>query len=415
MTNTRESAVEATGPREAFQNRDFRVFWTAALVSNIGSWMQNLAVPFVIYEATKSVTWVGVTAMASLLPSVPLAPLGGMLADRYQRRKVLLLSQCLFALVAMALWGQWLLGWRNPWALIVPVALGSCLSGINMPSWQAFIYDLVPARILAPSVALNSAQFHLARAIGPAIAGVVLARYGPSWTFLINALSFVTVIGALLVLRPNVVPRDRVAGGIWAQTVAAFHYLMARPPLRTSFLVVAAMAFFGHPVLSLATPMAREVFRAGARGVGVLTAGFGVGAGVGVVLLTRINRRFRREHVIQWGLALYGIFVLGIASARNLPMMFVALIPFGASYLMTVASCNTVIQTTTEERVRGRVLAIYFASFSVFFPVGALLQGAIADRLGLRTTVAVFGAALCAVATLWRRGSRLADDLVRAV
>lgn len=406
--------AETVTARDAFGNRDFTVFWVAGLTSNIGSWMQNLAVPYVIFERTGSVTWVGVTALASLLPSVPTSPIGGLLADRYPRRVVLLVTQCLFAVVALGLWLEWLAGWRSPWALIAPVAVGSALSGINMASWQAFIYDLVPTRLLPPSIALNSAGFHLARAVGPAIAGWVLYRWGPSWTFLINAFSFLAVIGALLVLHPQVAPKPRVTGGLRQQTIDAGRYVWTTPALRTAFSVLAVMAFFGHPILALATPIGKEIFGAGSRGVGLLTAGFGIGAGLAVLLLPRLSRRFPRQRVVSGGLLVYSAFLLLLATSRTLAMMFALLIPFGTAYLAVVATLNTIIQTTTAEQLRGRVLAIYFAVFSVFYPIGAMIQSRLADWIGLRTTIGIFGVLLSMLYLWWRRRGGLTQHLTPA-
>ena len=150
------------------------------------------------------------------------------------------------------------------------------------------------------------------------------------------------------------------------------------------------------------------MFHQGASGIGLLTAGFGIGAGLGVLVLARVNQRMERGRVVQTGLALYGLLVLLLGSARTLPMMFVIMIPFGTVYLMIIATCNTTLQMTTTEAMRGRVLAFYFIAFGVFYPLGAQLQSFVADAIGLRTTIAIFGASLTVLAWVWRRGDRVA-------
>ncbi len=404
---TTSPALRVATPLDALKHRDFAMFWCAALVSNIGSWMQNLTVPYVIFQTTRSVTWSGAATFLSLVPSVPFSPLGGALADRYPRRKILLITQSLFVLLALTLWLEWQAGYRNPWALIAPVAAGGALSGINMPSWQAFVFDLVPSDILSPAIALNSSQFHLSRAVGPILAGFVLDRFGPSWTFLANAFSFVAVIGVLLVLRPTPLPRTPLTGGIVKQTSEAARYVWTTPKIRWSLVVVVLIAFFGHPIMSLATPLALEVFGSGARGVGVMTAGFGTGAGLGVLAIARVSRGRSKGRLVQSGLVLYSLVLLANATSRNLAMAFAFLVPLGLIHLVVVSMTNTLIQASTHERMRGRVLSLYFAGFSLCYSVGAYALSSLADQIGLRTVIAVSGSCLLSIAVWLSRGNRL--------
>jgi MFS family permease len=394
---------------DAFKHRDFAIFWTAAMISNIGTWMQGLAVPYVIYESTGSVRWVGLASFLQLIPSVLTSPFGGAIADRYRRRRVLIVTQSGYAVLALALWLVWLAGWRNPWALVAPVALGGAIGGINMPSWQGFVYDLVPAHLLSPAVTMNSAQFHLSRSIGPIVAGVVLARFGPSWTFLVNASSFLVVIAAIVLVHPQPIAKTPVTGSVTQQMADAIRYVRARRDLQLPIIILGLIGFFGHPLNSLLVPIGKKLFGYGSGGVGVLTAGFGLGAGVGVLLMERVRRHRTNGRVIAVTLTGYAAAVVVFASSRNLPMATLLLMPLGCMHLICVSSMNVMLQQRTDEHMRGRVLSLYLSSFGVALPVGSLMLSALAAAIGLRTAVALSGSVLLAIVLLFRRNNLRAD------
>ena len=183
----------------AFRHRDFRIFFTGALISNSGSWLQNLAVPFVLFELTGKAFWVGLAGFAQFIPSFFLGPIGGSMADRLDRKKVLLVTQSAMAITAFLLWAAWASGWHNRWLILGLTAATGVINGFMIPSWQAFVPSLVPRADLGSAITLNSTQFNAARAIGPAFAGLLLATLGASWAFFINGLSFVGVLVAISV------------------------------------------------------------------------------------------------------------------------------------------------------------------------------------------------------------------------
>ena len=180
----------------ALRHRDFALFWGSSLVSNSGTWLQNVAVPFVLFRLTHSAAWVGFGTFAQFAPGVLLAPVAGSLADRFPRRSVLLVNQTLLGLVALALWVEWVAGWTSPWTITATVAVSGTIASIGIASWQAFVSELVPREDLLNAVVLNSTQFNAARAIGPAIGGVVLGSLGAGWAFLLNGLSYGVVVAA---------------------------------------------------------------------------------------------------------------------------------------------------------------------------------------------------------------------------
>ncbi|MGH9027654.1 MAG: MFS transporter, partial [Acidimicrobiia bacterium] len=186
-----------------FRHRDYTVFWSGALVSNTGSWMQTATVPFVLFELTGSTTWLGVSAFLAFFPALLVGPLAGTLADRVSRRGVILCAQSVMMVVAFSLWAFWVTGNATPGIIVIHLCVSGLAAGISIASWQAFVPQLVPPGDLVNAVRLNSMQFMAARAFGPALAGIALAVFGPGTTFLANALSFVVVIAAILAVHPT--------------------------------------------------------------------------------------------------------------------------------------------------------------------------------------------------------------------
>ncbi len=381
----------------ALRHRNFALFWTGALISNIGSWMQSLAVPFVIYEATGSAAWVGFAAFMQFFPTVLLAPLGGSLADRYPRRMVLLVTQTIFAALAFALWGAWIAGVRSPLALTAIVGAGGVVAGVNIPSWQAFISELVPREDLLGAITLNSAQFNASRAIGPAIGGLVVATLGPAWAFFINGVSFAAVIVALALITTKARVVTQPETGVLSQFAEGVRHLWAHRAMRYAYLLVVAMAFFGNPMLSLATVVARSVYDVGAVGLGALTAAFGVGAVIGAVVLSRFARTRPASEVGRVGFTLFAGSVVLFGASPAISLGLVALFAAGFAYLVAIATFNTVVQLNVAEELRGRVMGFYVMGFTAAYPLGALLQGALAQIIGVQLTIVLAGSCLVAI------------------
>ncbi|HEV7888451.1 MAG TPA: MFS transporter [Acidimicrobiales bacterium] len=397
---------------EALRYRDFTLFWAGALVSNIGTWMQNITVPFVLYQQTKSASWVGFAAFMQFLPSVLMGPLAGSIADRFPRRVVLLISQALAGLVAFALWGAFVTDRATPWTLVLLVSLNGAVFGIAIASWQAFVTELVPREALLNAITLNSAQFNGARALGPAIGGFVLVRFGPSWAFLVNGLSYVTVLGALAVVRPRARQSDRPQGRVLAQFRESLGYISRHPGIALSLLLVGAVGFFGGPVFQLAPVLADEVFHVGAGAYGVLAGSLGAGAVVGAGILGTLGSTSTRSRLVAVSMLGYGLSLAGLGVAPTFAVAVACMTLAGVGYLAVVASLQTTIQVLVAESLRGRVLAVYIMTFTGAYPLGALLQGWLADRIGARVTVTSAGVILVALGCsllLRPRRSRLMD------
>jgi MFS family permease len=383
---------------KALHHRNFALFWTGALVSNAGSWMQNVTVPFVLLELTHSAVWVGLAAFVQFIPAVVLGPLAGSLADRFPRRTLLLWSQVGQGLLALGLWAAWVGHARRPLVLLLLVGLNGLVAGLAVPAWQAFVSELVPRADLLNAVTLNSAQFNAARAVGPAAGGLVLGLYGPSWAFLINGLSFLAVIAALLLV--DAVPAPRAAGsgeGVLRQFADGLRYAGRHTGIRVAIGIVIAFSLLAMPVSTLIPVLAKRVYHVDASSYGWLAAAYGVGAVVGALVIGIAGDSLRRGRLVVAALLGYVVALVGLGLVPSYfgGLVFIGLA--GVSHLAVAAALNTSIQLLVAERVRGRVLAVYLMCLTGGFPIGSLLQGWLADLVGARTTVIGAGCLLLVV------------------
>lgn len=382
----------------AFRHPNFRTFFLGALVSNSGSALQSLAIPYVILEITGSSLWVGLTGFALMLPSFLVGPLGGSLADRRNRRTILLVTQVAMALTAFALWWVWSAGWHQPGLILGITAVSGVFSGLMIPSWQAFVASLVPRDDLASAITLNSAQFNGSRAIGPAMAGAVIAIAGPGWAFFLNGVSFVTVIIALSVIRPSVDERPAAAHGTWEGFGQAIEYIRQRTGIVLSVVAAMLVAFFGNPATQFTVVFNKFVYHASPTVLGWLTAAVGLGAVLMAPVISTWDTRVRRSTVVRWGLPIYALSIVGFGAAPTWQLGLVCLLLNGAGFLAVIATTNTSIQMIVANEMRGRVMSIRIMGFTLAFPIGSLAQGALAEVWGPRETVALFGSILLVAA-----------------
>lgn len=381
---------------------EFRRFWIGALVSNSGSWMQNVSVPFVLYQLTESATWVGVASFAQFFPAVLMGPLGGSYADRFPRRTVLLVAQAAMAVIAIALWALWSSGAAEAWSITLLVACLGAVAGVSIGSWQAFVSELVPRHLLLNAVTLNSAQFNGARAFGPALGGVVLATLGPSGAFALNALSFVAVLVALLSIdrRPAAMDAGGPRPSVLGETRETIAYIRTVPGIAACVVVVAAIGFLGSPVFPLLAVFAEEVFEVSGFRYGLLGAALGIGGVVATPFVAGRGSGMLRSALAGRGLVLYAAALVAFAAAPVFPMAVLALALAGGAYLAVASTLNTTIQVQVVEERRGKVLALYVMGLTSSYPIGSLVQGSVADAIGVRAVTAIAGVGLVLV---WMR------------
>jgi MFS family permease len=381
----------------ALRHRDFAIFWTGALFSNTGSWVQNLTIPYVFYQLTGSAFWVGFVTFTQFVPAMVLGPLAGSIADRFDRRRILLSTQSAMALVALSLWGVWASGVRSLPPILALVMLSGVLAGLNIPSWQAFVNDLVPRHDLLSAVTLNSLQFNAARAFGPAIAGVLLATLGATWAFLVNGLSFVFVLIALLLVRTRPAKRTTpISGGFIRQFGRAVRYTRTQPGIVVAMAVAVLVGSLGNPVQQFTVVFAADEFVVGPLGLAFLNVSIGLGAVIAFFLVSGWDNVVNKATLVRWSFLAYGLAVIAFALSPNYTFGLVSLAVVGGGFLAVISTTNTAVQTIVADHIRGRVMAFRVMAFTGAYPLGALLQGFLADQIGARATVAGAGVLLLA-------------------
>jgi MFS family permease len=399
-----------SGTLRAFRHRDFAVFWAGALVSNVGSWLQNLAVPYVVFEITGSAFWVGTATAAQFLPGFFASPIGGHLADTRERRTLLVVLQSLMGLAALALWAVWSSGSRSLPAILGLVAAMGLVWGMTLPSWQAFVNDLVPREDLVSAVSLNSLQFNAARSLGPAFAGLIIAALGPGWAFGLKALSFGVVVLALLAVRTRSGrPKSSGAPRLVAGFLEAVRYIPGQPGIVIVIVLVTVLGLFGTPVFGFTVVFAGSVYDVGALQLGLLNAALGVGAVLAVPLVVRSNGNGGLSRTLRLGLVVMGAAMVAFGLVPGFWGGLVCLVAVGFGFLATISGGNTAVQLIVADRLRGRVMAVRLMAYMVSVPVGALLLGWVSDQVGPRPTMVLGGGLLLATVLLLltSRGARL--------
>lgn len=402
------------GLRHAFRalrHRDFALFWSGALVSNIGMWMQGVTIPFVIHEVTGSASWVGLSAFAQFAPVMVMSPLGGALADRHARRTILIWNQAALLALSLALWLSVRGGVVRPGLMVILVGLSGVVAGLGIPAWQSFVAELVPRESLLNAVTLNTAQFNVSRAIGFMLGGLALYSVGPGLSFLVNGLSYLAVLAALATIRPRPAPSSAFIAGVPIPELAGpvagpatfrlgLAYVRRHSGLQLAVLTCGIVWFLGGPVIQLAPVFARDTFGVDERAYGFLAAALGIGATAGSVIISAYGDGIRRSRLIVGAIVVYGLAVLGMGLTPSYAGGLVAMTAIGLGYLAVASALMTSIQLAVDDRFRGRVLALYVMVFTGAYPLGSLLQGIATDHFGVRAVVGTAGAVMLGYAAL---------------
>lgn len=400
MTDTVPAREWPNGLR-ALSSRDYRIFWSAALVSSVGSQMQLAALGWVVAVLTESATKVSLIAFATIIPLVVLSPVAGSLTDRYPRRLLLIATMAVQTAQATALFVTWAAGIRSFWLLFALSLIGGIATAMNGPVLQAFVPELVPRRDLPNAVMLNSAQFNVAKALGPITAGVLLVNTaGATWCFLLNAVSFFGVMVAVWSIHegrhPPVLERTE---GYWRDFVDGSKHVARDPGLRTAIGVNAMVALVGQPLVPLIPVIALELYGADSVQYGVLAGALGIGAILGAIVTGYLDGRWKPSAILAFGLLLYAAFILFVGVSASLATGLVAIGGSGAGFLIVIATDNSCIQALAREPWRGRVIGIWLTVYGLAFPVGVLVQGILADAIGVRT-VLIADAIILTIGTL---------------
>ena len=382
----------------ALRHRNFRLFFGGQLVSLIGTWMQSVAQSWLVFRLTHSSVLLGLVGFASQIPVFLLAPVGGLVADRRHRLRLLVATQTASMVLAFALAALTLSGRVREWHIFVLAALLGVVNAFDIPIRQAFVVEMVAREDLVNAIALNSSMVNGARVVGPAVAGVLVATIGEGWCFFANAVSYIAVIAALLrmdVPRRALPPR---ASSALSHLAEGFRFVARTPPIRALLLLLGVVSFTGMPYAVLMPVFAEDILHAGARGLGILMGASGLGALLGSLALAR---RRGVQGLGRWVAVSTACFAMGLvlfALSRSLPLSVLILFPLGGAMIVQMAASNTLIQAMVPDALRGRVMGVYSMMFMGMAPLGAMLAGGLAGRLGAPATVAAGGIVCLAAA-----------------
>jgi MFS family permease len=366
----------------ALRHRDFRLFWAGQLVSLVGTWMQSVGQAWLVLELTGSAFRLGVIGTLQFAPVLGLALLGGALSDRVPKRRLLLATQTTLMVQALGLAALVGSGHIRYWHLAVLATVYGVANALDMPARQSYVAELVDRAHLTNAIALNSAAFNGARVVGPALAGLVVGRWGAGAAFLINGVSFLAVLAALAAVRTEGRPRLRPQGGLRQELVDALRYVAATPRVRLILGLLSAVSLFVINYNVLVPLVTRDLLGGGAHEFGLLMAAHGAGALTGALGLAVLGwtRPSPVAVVVPALLVSAGTAALGLS--RALPLTAVLLVGVGLNQILFMTGCNTSLQTIVPDELRGRLMGLYVLVFVGVTPFGALLVGSLAQTLG---------------------------------
>ncbi|HUT75276.1 MAG TPA: MFS transporter [Armatimonadota bacterium] len=382
----------------ALRHRNYRLFFAGQLISVSGTWMQNLALSWLIYQLTNSAFLLGVISSLGSLPMALFAIPGGVLADRVDRRRIMLVTQSsamVLAFVLAALTGG---HWIRVWQVAVLAVFSGTVMACDMPARQAFVVEMVAREDLMNAIALNSSIFNAGRIIGPSIAGALVAVVGVAWCFFINGLSFIAVLVALVLMRIPRRPRRPEVTGVMADALGGLRYVRSNSTVLRMAVMLAVFSIFGWSYAVLMPVFARDVLHVGARGLGYLMTSSGVGALAGALTVASGSGRHLRR-LLFGGAVLMSASLVAFSFSRVLPLSALLLALVGMGGLAFMSAANTTIQLSVPDEVRGRMMGVWGLVIAGTAPLGSLQAGAMAEYLGAPAAVRL-GACIMAAATL---------------
>jgi MFS family permease len=385
----------------SLRSHNYRLYFFGQGISLIGTWMQNIALSWLVYRLTGSVFLLGLIGFTSQIPTFILTPFTGVLTDRHNRLKIMTIAQVFFMLQALTMALLVLLNLIAVWHIIVLSIVFGIISAFDAPARQSLVVDLIDnPKNLGNAIALNSALFNGARLIGPAIAGIIIAVAGEGICFLLNTASFIAVIIALLLIR---IPAKQVItqnSDFKKSFSEGFHYTFRSVPIRTLIILLAILSLFAFPFMVLLPAYAKEILHGSSDTLGFLMSGMGAGALLGAIIMAARKTVLGLGKIISINIGLLGLAV--VLSSFSQTMLFSLIVLFfgGLSMILSLAAINTMLQTIADEDKRGRVMSFYAMALMGTQPIGNLLAGTIASGIGIRHTLLI-GGIIAMLATLW--------------
>jgi MFS family permease len=386
----------------ALKYRNYQLFFSGQSISLIGTWMTRIATSWLVYRLTGSALLLGVVGFAGQIPSFLLAPLAGVLVDRWNRHRLLVVTQVLALVQSLGMAVLALTGIIKIWHVVILSIFQGLVNAFDMPARQAFVVEMVEKREDLPNaIALNSSMVNAARLLGPSIGGVVIATVGEGWCFMIDAISYLAVIASLLAMKitPRITKQTRETR-VLQQLREGWKYASGFAPIRKVLLLLALVSLVGMPYTVLMPVFANEILHGGPSTLGLLMAASGVGALVGALFLASRKSVLGLGKYIPLTAGAFGAGLIAFSFSRVMWLSLLLMVMTGLGFMIQMAASNTVLQTIVEEDKRGRVMSFYTMAFMGTAPFGSLLAGSMADRIGAPHTL-MFGGMGCIAGALW--------------
>jgi len=377
----------------ALRFRNYRLFFGGQLISLIGTWMQQIALTWLVYRLTNSAFLLGLVGFAGQLPMFLLGPLAGVIADRFNKQRIVIITQTLSMIQAGILAVLTLTGTIAVWHIMVLSVFLGLINAFDMPTRQSFLLEMIENKDeLGNAIALNSSMFNGARLVGPAIAGLVIAAIGEGLCFFLNAVSYIAVIIALLAMKlPPRHHHQKKSRGMMVEFKEGFRYVIGFSTIRNILLLIALVSLAGMPYTVLMPIFAKDILQGGAHTLGFLMGAVGVGALSGALILASRKNIIGLSRWIPFSATVFGAGIIGFSFSRALPLSLVLLFIAGLGMMVQIASSNTIMQTIADDDKRGRVMSFYTMSFVGMTPFGSLLAGSLASSIGAPSTVFISG------------------------
>ena len=396
--------MAAVGPPSllrALRHRNYRLFFAGQSLSLVGTWITRIATSWLIYRLTGSALLLGVIGFCGQIPTLFLAPVAGVFVDRWDRHRVLIVTQVLSMLQSAALAALALAGVVTVAQVLALQVFQGVINAFDTPARQAFVVSMIEDRADLPNaIALNSSMVNASRILGPSIGGVLIAAVGEGWCFLLDAISYLAVIASLLAMRLPARERRVPTSRVLEELRTGFAYVTRFAPISTALLLLAIVSTMGMPYTVLMPAVAAKLLHGGPHTLGLLMTASGCGALAGALYLATRRSVIGLGRAISIASGLFGVGLIAFGLSRRLWLSLLILPIVGAGFMVSLAATNTIVQTITEEHLRGRVMAFYTMAFLGTAPLGSLLAGVLADRIGEPYTI-IMGGVICVLGAAW--------------
>jgi MFS family permease len=382
----------------ALKHYNYRLWFGGQVVSLIGTWMQSTAQGYLIYQITGSPAYLGLVGFVGGAPSLLFTLFGGVIADRLPRRTMLVITQTCMMVLAFILAGLTFTKMVQPWHIIVLAFLLGVANAFDAPARTSFVLELVAREDMTNAIALNSTMFNIGTVVGPSIAGLTYAAFGPGWCFTINGISFIAVIVALLFMRIKLEPRPPRTTKALAELGEGIRYVLGNRMIVSLITSVGIVSIFGIGMMNLLPAWAKDVMHGDVTTNGWLVSARGFGSLVSALMLAYWGSRKARGRLWMAGAMVMPVMLIIFAFLRWLPLSLVTLIGIGWGFMMVTNNAHAIVQSLVPDNLRGRVMGVYTLVFFGSMPIGSLLAGAVAERIGEPLTVMLAGVMLMIMA-----------------